>query len=201
MDWLPNPPDGSLVCGGFDGSDSDDHTAIKLETVDGRLFTPRYGPDRRPTIWNPGEWGGSIPRDEVHAAWDELHRRFVLRRVYCDPPKWRTEIATWAALYGADVFLEWPTYLTIPMHSALDQTVTDLATGALKHDGCPITALHVANARKVARPNDRYGLAKPSPTQKIDAAVTSVICHRAACDARATGWTAQPADNRVFCLR
>src|SRR5690606_42058461 len=63
--WLPDPPDGIYVAGGFDGSDNDDFTCIKLETREGYVFTPRYGPDRRPTIWNPAEWGGRIPRSEV----------------------------------------------------------------------------------------------------------------------------------------
>jgi hypothetical protein len=30
--WLPQPPEGTSVCGGFDGSENDDHTVIKLET-------------------------------------------------------------------------------------------------------------------------------------------------------------------------
>ena len=83
------------------------------------------------------------------------------------------------------------------LHPALDRFTTDLATGLLNHDGCPITAQHVANARKAANKADRYILAKPSQHQKIDAAVTSVICHEAACDARAAGW-ADPVDTRMF---
>ena len=96
MKWVDPPPAGSAVCGGFDGAETDDWTAIKLETIDGLLFTPRYGPDARPTIWNPAEWGGRTPRDEVHAAWDEIARTYRLERVYCDPPLWRSEITTWA---------------------------------------------------------------------------------------------------------
>lgn len=176
------------MCGGFDGSMVDDHTAIRLETVEGYQFTPRYGPDRRPTIWSPAEWNGAVPRSEVHAAWEELDRRYRLQRIYCDPWKWDTEVGQWALLYGAEVFLEWFTNKTTPMFAALDRFTTDLATGALRHDGCPITAQHVANARKKAAGADRYLLAKPSLDRKIDAAVTSVICHEAAADARAAGW-------------
>ena len=43
MEWLDAPPRGTRVSGGFDGSDSDDWSAIKLETIDGLLFTPRSG--------------------------------------------------------------------------------------------------------------------------------------------------------------
>ena len=197
MLWLPEPEAGTAVCGGFDGSMVDDFTVIRLETREGFQFTPRYGPDRRPTIWDPVQWGGTIPRSEVHAAWDELARRFNLCRVYYDPPKWESEGEEWARAYGEDVFIAWPTYRERVMHAALDRFTTDLATGLLKHDGCPITAQHVGNARKAANKADRYILAKPSQHQKIDAAVTSVICHEAACDARAAGW-ADPVDTRMF---
>lgn len=188
MHWLPEPPKGTQVCGGFDGSLVSDHTAIKLETIDGLLFTPRYGPDERPTIWNPDEWNGQVPRNEVHAAWDEINRKFRLQRVYCDPPKWETEVEDWAGLYGPEVFIPWATYRDRVMYAALDRFTTDLVTGSLRHDGCPITANHVGNARKVANRADRYLLGKPSQTQKIDAAVTSVLAHEAAADARAAGW-------------
>lgn len=201
MRWLDPPRDGTSVCGGFDGSLVDDWTVIRLETFNGVQFTPRYGPDRRPTIWNPAEWGGAIPRSEVHAAWDELNRRYRLRRVYYDPPKWETEGEEWARLYGDEVFIAWPTYRERQMFHALDRFTTDLVTGSLTHDGCPHTAQHVGNARKLANKADRYILGKPSQSQKIDAAVTSVICHEAACDARADGWTDQPTDTRVIVFR
>ena len=68
MVWLPNPPRGTQITAGFDGSEYEDWTALKCVTRGGRLFTPRYGPDRRPTIWDPAEWGGQIPRAEVDAG-------------------------------------------------------------------------------------------------------------------------------------
>jgi phage terminase large subunit-like protein len=69
-----------------------------------------------------------------------------------------------------------------------------LTTGALTHDDCPSSALHVGNARKAAKPGDRYILTKPAGAyhQKIDAAVTSVLAHEAASDARAAGWGTEP---------
>lgn len=178
---------GSAVCGGFDGSDVDDWTGIRLETLDGHQFTPTYGPDARPTIWNPAEWGGRVPRSEVHAAWDEVSRRYQLVRVYCDPPGWQSEIEQWALTYGDTVFIEWATYRPTQMFAALERTVTDLSTGRLQHDGCELTGLHVGNARRAAKPSDRYVLAKPSPTQKIDLAMCAVLAHEAAADAAAAG--------------
>lgn len=180
-------PDGAALAGGFDGSDSDDWTAIRLETADGHRFTPLYGPDSRPTIWNPAEWGGQIPRGEVDAAWDELARRYRLVRVYCDPRDWQSEIADWALRWGENVFVEWATYRVVQMHDALERTVTDLKSGRSTHDGCQITATHVGNARKAAYPGQRYLLAKPSPHQKIDAAMADALAHEAGSDARVAG--------------
>ena len=198
--WLDPPAAGTSVCGGFDGSTVSDHTVIKLETIEGRLFTPRYGPDRRPTIWAPAEWGGRTPRAEIDAAWAELDETYAIERVYCDPWHFTSEIGVWARRYGEDKFLEWHTNRDRAMHEALELMVTDLATGTLTHDGCPITTLHVGNARKLARPGGRYILGKPSETQKIDAAMGGALAHKAAVDARAAGWTDEVPDTRVFCF-
>jgi hypothetical protein len=193
------PHDRPRVVLSFDGSTTDDWSAIRAETIDGHQCTPHYGPDRRPTIWAPAEWGGRIPRTEVHAAVSELFERYRVERMYCDPRDWQTEIDGWALEYGEKVVIHWSTYRITQMHAALERVVNDLASGALTHDQCPITALHVANARKLAKPGERYILGKPSQGQKIDAAVASVLAHEAAADARATGWgREEPVDTRVF---
>lgn len=188
MRWLPNPPDGTEVCAAFDGSDVDDWTAIRAETLEGFQFTPRVL-GGRPSIWNPAQHADHrIPRDQVNAAVEEMFRRFKVLRFYCDPPYWPTEIESWALRHGERVVTKWETRLATQMHHSLERFVTDLSTGAIKHDGCPDTTNHMASAVKKFRGRDQYGLAKASRLQKIDAAVTSVLAHEAACDARAAGW-------------
>ena len=59
----------------------------------------------------------------------------------------------------------------------------------MTHDGCPITAAHMANARKLTRAS-RYVIGKPNNHQKSDAAMAAVLAHEAAADARAAGWAA-----------
>lgn len=189
MQWLLNPPDRTPICLGFDGSDVNDHTVIRAETVDGFQFTPRINGDQ-PSIWDPAQCEDHrIPRLEVHAALDEIFDRFVVERMYYDPPLWSSEGEAWQGKYGEKRVLPWETYRTKPMHAALERFVTDLRTGAITHDGCPITAQHIASAVKTGRKGmEVYGLAKASRVQKIDAAVTSAIAHEAAADARAAGW-------------
>lgn len=199
--WLPEPETGTRICLGFDGSDVDDWTALRAETHDGLQFTPRFGPDRRPTIWNPAEcYDHRVPRLEVDAAVAEVFERYDVARFYCDPPQWSTEVESWALRHGVEVVIEWPTYRTRQMHASLERFVTDLRTGRISHDGCPITASHIANARKAARGADNYILAKPNQHQKIDAAMASVLAHEAAADATAAGW-GQVTDSRMFVFR
>lgn len=192
-------PAGSKIVLGFDGSDSEDWTAIRAETLDGYQFTPTFGPDKLPTIWDPRRSDGRIPRTEVSAAVDELFGRYKVIRMYCDPRDWQTEIEAWALKYGAKRVFEWPTYRPVAMHDALVRFVTDLRT-VVGHDGCPITKIHVGNARKIARPGERYILGKPSQHQKIDAAVTSVLTHEARCDAVAAGARETTTRRRVVVL-
>lgn len=198
--WLPNPPDGTTICLAFDGSDVDDWTAIRAETLDGFQFTPRVL-GGRPSIWNPEEHHDHrVPRAEVHAAVDEILERFAVERFYYDPPGWQSEGEAWAVRHGENRVIPWATYRTRQMHAALERFVIDLRTGAIEHDGCPITERHVASAVKSFRGKDTYGLAKASRTQKIDAAVTTVLAHEAASDARAAGWGNQT-DSRMFVFR
>ncbi|HLS01162.1 MAG TPA: hypothetical protein VK054_04160 [Beutenbergiaceae bacterium] len=181
--------DGVEVCGGMDGSLTSDWTAIRLETKDGYRFTPTYGPDRRPTVWDPAEWGGSVPRGEVIAAVDELVNRFSVKRFYVDPRHWETQADAWAAEYGEKVFVQWPTNSISRMFAALDRFLVDVAVDrSTTHDDCPFVKQHALNAVKVAKPGDRYLLGKPSEHEKIDVLMSDVLAHEAAADQRAAGW-------------
>ncbi len=195
--WLPNPPDGSSITLGFDGSENNDWTAIQAETFDGFTFTPRYGPDSRPTIWNPAEWNGQIPRSEVHAAVDELFIRYKVQRFYCDPKDWYSEIGDWALSYGDEHVFEWPTDRIKAMYAEIKRFEIDLSTRRITHDGCPITAIHMANARKAAKAAQQYILIKPADHQKIDAVMARILAHTAASDAREGGWDPTPKRRRV----
>lgn len=196
-------PDGTTVVAGFDGSDIDDHTALRLETLDGYQFTPTFGPDDLPTIWDPADYGGQVPRLEVQAAIDEVFTRYNVLRLYADPPYWESEIDAAAEKYGEKRVVRWYTYRTVQMHAAAERLLTDVnkADSPFRHDGCPITAVHVRNARKAARSGGRYVLAKASPAQKIDAAIPSILAHEAAGDAVAAGQAKPKKKSKMLILR
>lgn len=178
------------VCAGFDGSDSDDWTGIRLETFDLHQFTPVYHGGTRRTIWNPKRWpDGRIPRDEVMAAWDEIMRDYDVVRAYLDPPLWATEIQHLQGKYGDKIFIEWPTYRIKPMHASLERFKTDITnpTSGFTHDDCAFTDTHMRNAVERARAGQTYNLGKASQHQKIDLAMSSTLAHEAVMDATAAG--------------
>lgn len=200
--WERGRGDGSderSICLGFDGSKSGDWTAIRAETRDGYRFTPTYGPDDLPTIWNPDEWGGSIPRTEVLAAVDQLFRDYEVERFYADiDPIWSTQIDDWEREYTGEIVVGFKTATVGRMYPALVRYREDMAEGLTTHDDCQITKTHALNARKVAKGGDQFILKKPSEHQKIDALMADVIVHEAASGARADGWSTETGPSIFF---
>ncbi len=185
---------------GFDGSRSGDWTAIRAETVDGYRFTPTYGPDERPTFWDPDEWGGRIPRSEVTAAVTEIFANYDVSRFYVDPRHWETQADEWAASFGDDVVILWPTNQIRRMFEALSRFIEDTTEKVTTHDGDLTAKIHALNARKVAKPGDMYVVGKPSEHQKIDILMADVLAHEAAADSRASGWEFED-EHRVIVFR
>ena len=183
------PPPGTAICLGFDGSENNDWTAIVAITMDGTVFVPTYGPDNEPTWWDPTEHGDQIPREIVDAAVDELFERYEVARMYCDPQDWRSEIGDWSVRHGEEHVFEWATNRIKQMHEALKTFATNLKTGRVGHNGDKHLGISVANARKLPRPGQRFILGKASETQKIDIAMAMVIAHEAWVNTLATGWS------------
>lgn len=194
----PTPvPPGTPVTVGFDGSHTDDWTVLRCETKDGYQFTPRF-PDGKPMAWDPMQHGGYTPRGEVNAAVAYLFSTYKVERFYADPPMWQSEIDEWASRYGNKVVIQWATYRTRQMAEALERFRTDVLVAGLKHDGCPITSKHVENAHADRRPQGVLIRKDRNVSKnKIDAVMSSALCHEAALDAKAAGWD-KPVDRRVI---
>lgn len=187
----------TTVALGFDGSDNDDFTGIRLETLDFHQFTPTYGPADRPTQWDPADWNGRIPRAEVMSAFRELATEFEIVRAYLDPFFWESEADHLAAEFGDKVFIKWPTNRLVPMWRSLERMRTDVYNpeSGFTHDADEQVMTHMRNAVTRARgvdtstnpPTRRYILGKPNDHQKIDYVMSSVLAHEAASDAVASG--------------
>lgn len=193
-------PDGALVCLGFDGSQYDDWTAIRGRWIDDdRMygFTPTFA-DGAPTVWNPADYGGEVPRGEVRAAVAELFDRYTVVRFYLDPELWRSEIDEWATRYGPKRVVQWETFRTRQMAAALERLRTDIGTSAMTHDGDATVLAHFRNARRVRRPGGIV-IGKPADHQKIDLVMADALSHEAAADARAAG-QAKRRERRVLVL-
>ena len=84
------------------------------------------------------------------------------------------------------------------MAAVLERLRTDVANGAVSHDGDPVMLGHVRNARRVRRPGGVV-VGKPNDHQKIDMVMADALAHEAACDARTAGLTAKR-DRRVLVI-
>lgn len=175
-------PAGAYIGLGFDGSISQDATILRGCTADGHSFI--LGAWVRPL----GIIDWTVPRLEVHEAVAAAFARYRVGRMLCDPPKWWTEIETWARLYGEEVVLAFDTNQTRRFAPAVDRWLVAIAEGRHTHDGDAVTTAHVtaAHLRKVRTTDDeadgrtRYVLVKGDDRRRIDAAVADVLAFEAA---------------------
>lgn len=202
-DRLARPHDvaaGTRIGLGFDGSISRDATVLVGCTADGYEFV--IGAWVRPE--GAADW--RVPRDEVHAAVAGAFSTWSVGRMYCDPPKWFTEVDEWAARWGDKVVLELWTNQDARMGPATDRWLTDYreATQLLEvadkaaapaperlpmtHDGSDVLRAHVgATALRTARARadeddgrTLYVPLKPDDGSLIDGFVAAVLARAAA---------------------
>lgn len=175
-------PAGTLIGIGFDGSISRDATVLRGCTADGYSFA--IASWERPA--GADDW--KVDRDAVHQAVAEAFARYRVGRMYCDPPKWWTDIDTWAEKYGDEIVLALDTNQERKFAPAVDRWLTGLREGTHIHDGDELATRHVkaAHLRKTRASADDddgrtlYVLIKGDDGQRIDGAVADVLAHEAA---------------------
>lgn len=182
---------GAKVVGGFDGSIKEDATAlIGTEVESGYQWVVG--------IWDkpPGrgdDW--EVPRLEVDAAVEEFFGYYNVLRLYADPSKWETWLATWAGRYGDKKVAEWSTTAYRKMATALKAYAGAINAGEALNDGHPTFARHIANAQKNVQSfidDDGSPLwlirkDRPMSPNKIDAAMAGALSWRARLDVIAAG--------------
>jgi hypothetical protein len=181
--WLSREVERELVPGerlalGFDGSHSQDATAVVGCTANGWLF-PVQIVERPPKV---DDW--RVDRSKVQRAVEYMFENFDVVFLYADPWRWQDELEEWATRWP-DRIVELQTNSTRRMPEAVDRFRTALQEGRVTHDGDDGLRRHMLNARlrKVGRDEDgrgRYALEKAGPGRLIDACVASVLAYEAA---------------------
>lgn len=189
-DQLAKPrdvPTQTVIGLGFDGSISRDATVLRGCTQDGHSFLIRAWVRPKGVL----DW--SVNRTEVHEAVAEAFARYRVGRMFCDPPKWWTEIEGWREQYGVDdngddIVMALDTNVSRRFAPAVDRWLVALREGTHTHDDDELTNEHVKSShlRKV-RVNESdddgrtsYVLIKGEEGRRIDAAVADVLAYEAA---------------------
>jgi hypothetical protein len=175
---------GDYIGVGFDGSRSDDSTAlIAVRRSDLVVFT--LG------IWEKDRDGWVIPRPEVHQRVRDTFAAYRVGRFLGDPWRWENDLSTWAAEFGDQVVVEFPTNVQVRMDKAIHRFVGAFKRGEITHAGDPVLSKHMKSAVIVAgdRKKDRdeddphsthYRKLSKRPGEKIDGAVGVTLALEAA---------------------
>lgn len=171
--------DGEDVVLFFDGSKSNDHTAlVGCCMSDGHVFTVG--------VWAPEESTGVVNFQAVDSAVHRVFDRFNVVAFWADVREWESYVKTsWPEAFG-DQLLLWavpkgkePAPVAWDMRShqyqfaeAAEMCFAEIQDGGFTHDGNWETSRHIGNAR-VNETRGRFSIKKESPksANKIDAAV------------------------------
>ena len=173
-DWVPTP--GEEIVMAFDGSVTDDATALVGMTV-----------GARPTVFVLGMWARpeqaeddwQVPRGEVEQAIEDAFDLFNVRSFQCDTSYWLAEFNRWQEKYGKRRVLDF-TMSNARMVPAAQEFYSGVCDGKVWHNGDSRLTEHVGNAvthetpRGIAIKKD----AKNSK-RKIDLAVAACMANDA----------------------
>ncbi len=135
-----SPATGTEICLGFDGSYSDDSTAL-VGCVPGdipHLFV--IGAWEKPK----GERDWHVRRDEVDMAVRQAFQTWRIQKFWPDPPGWAKEIEAWEDDYGS-VVDRFPTATLSRMAPLVDDFYVSVMQRQVTHDGDLRLGRHLGN--------------------------------------------------------
>lgn len=184
------PADGTMITLGFDGARWRDATAL-VATEIATGFQWLAGLWEKPV--KAQEW--EVPENEVNQTVQEIFERFNVWRMYCDPPYWETQVATWAGKYGDKVVVEWWTNRLKAMAYAIRQFENAIKSKDLNHSGDASYQRHIGNAKRrylnmYDDDNKKLWVIYKEHTDsphKIDAAMAGILSWEARQDALTAG--------------
>lgn len=172
--------DGEDVALFFDGSKSNDATAlIGCAISDGYVFT--LG------VWEPAGEDYEVDVEAVDLAVERAFDRFAVKAFFADvreweqfakltwPQRYRDRLTVWAVPGGKSPE---PVAWDMRSHSYDFELGSELAEaeiidGAFRHDGHPLTAKHVRNARRF---DGRYGITVRKESAKSPDKIDACVC-------------------------
>lgn len=192
---------GDVIALGFDGSKSDDSTALLASRLDdNRLFV--VGVWERPPNAGP-DW--VVPRVEVDSTVTATFAAYEVAMMFGDPNKWAEYFSMWEAKWPKRVAAEWPSDKSTDRGFRL--LLENIKDGSLTHDGSEVLARHVRNAslyRARLKPNSgrtdgdeddplgKYYLSiRKKGGGKIDAAWAAMLAGKARAWSLEHGWLDQ----------
>ena len=195
-------PAGAYIGLGFDGSISDDCTALIGCWIlpDGTPHTFEIEVWQRPVDLGKrhvhAEKSWRVPRKEIREKVDETFAYYHVGLMLCDPAKWQTEIEFFAEEHGEDQVVMFDTNQPTRMWRACDRFSTALAEAkpppdrpsAYSHDGssvlsAQVLAMHKRKVRVRDEEDDgrtKYVFVKGPNRDKIDAGIGAVLALEAA---------------------
>lgn len=186
LDIAPKLEKDDVITLGFDGSKSNDYTALVACRVDdGSIHLIR--------IWNPDNYGGEVPREDVDATVHSVFERYKVVAFRADVKEFESYVDQWGA--------KWKRQLKV--HASPGKPVAFDMRGNLKrfsldcerfldavlereltHDKSAGLKQAVLNAHRNPTNYDTIGIRKASKdsSRKIDAAVCAVLAYGARSD-------------------
>jgi len=188
QDETATPPAGARIALGFDGSISDDTTALvgcwwtghKWHTFEVEVWSR---PPGAPKTWR-------VPRKEIRDRVTECFAYWNVGRMLCDPAKWQTEIELWAEEHGEELVLFFDTNQPTRMWKACDRfSIAVSEADQFSWSGEVYSAHVLAMHKRKVRVRDeddkedgrtKFVFVKGPEREKIDAGIGGVLALEAA---------------------
>lgn len=171
---------GDMITLGFDGSKSNDHTAVTACRVeDGALFLLKaWDPEKQPN--------GEIPRDDVDAVIRSAFERYKVVAFRADVHEFESYVDEWGRDFKRKVKIKASPNNPVAFDMrgqkkkfALDceRFLDAVLEGEVTHNGDPLLRWYIANAHRAPTNYDAVSIRKKSKdsSKKIDGAVTAVL--------------------------
>jgi phage terminase large subunit-like protein len=164
---------------GFDGSKSNDHTAlVACRIEDGALIPIK--------VWNPENYGGEIPREDVDAVVHSMFERYDVVAFRADVKEFEAYVDQWSRKWKNKLKVKASpnNVIAFDMRGNQKRFAMDcekfldaVLEQELTHDGSPVLRQHVLNAHRHPTNYDAISIRKASKdsSRKIDAAVCAVL--------------------------